>query len=269
MLRFYAATFTAVMVNLERVESAFTRIVDGDDIPFPREDGRTTEEELKFHLHEVFQECAKLPMSPTLMRQIARCRDLLNVNDVVTGGMSMARVQEIKHNIVSELSEFVFLAVPSTRRALYLQSSPPFGEGVAEQFPEQVKDMAAAARCLALDEWTAAVFHLMRVLEGGIHELASWLNVPLSKGYSEQWKNALDQIEKAIRDIEQLPASAKKTSDLTFYSGVVTQFRWFKDAWRNHVSHARTYYDEREALTVWTNVQPFMKQLATHKESLS
>jgi hypothetical protein len=80
-------------------------------------------------------------------------------------------------------------------------------------------------------------------------------------------ENALDQIEKQIREMEKLPASETKTEDIRFYSGLVAQFRWFKDAWRNHVAHARVHYDEREALDVWHHVSPFMQQMAEHKQT--
>ncbi len=262
MLRFYATSFSASIAALQR---AGATLVLADD--WPDDVLRRT---LKADLAEGTSHFDELPLSVIIQDQIKRLLKRVNDEDEPFDRSTYhALVTEVYNNVLRDLSQAWFLMIPASRRNLYQQYYPPFGEGVAEQFPDQAKDMAAAARCIALDEWTAAVFHLMRVLEGGIHELAAWLSVTLAKGAGEQWKNALDQIEKALREVEQQPASPRKSADLTFYSGVVAQFRWFKDAWRNHVSHARTHYDEREALEVWNHVRPFMQQLAEHKAGLS
>ena len=48
-----------------------------------------------------------------------------------------------------------------------------------------------------------------------------------------------------------------------FYSQAATHFMFLKDAWRNHVMHARdVLYDERRALSVFTQVKEFMQALA-------
>ncbi len=101
------------------------------------------------------------------------------------------------------------------------------------------------------------------MLEKGLHSLATELGVGMSSGIEfENWKNIIDQIEKEIRKLEALPKGPAKTATLTFYSEAASQFRYFKDAWRNHVSHARAQYDEREALTIFEHVRTFMHDLA-------
>ena len=157
--------------------------------------------------------------------------------------------------------------IPDYRRNLYDQQEPPFGAAVADAFPDADFDVAAAARCPALDEWTACVFHSMRVLEHGLRHVAGVLNVPMAATIEyENWGNIIDQIEKAIRSIEQQPRGAEKSARSQFYSEAASQFRYFKNAWRNHVSHARAKYDEREAREVWTHVRQFMQQLAEAEE---
>jgi hypothetical protein len=49
--------------------------------------------------------------------------------------------------------------IPAERRHLHEQRRPAFGDAVASVFPGATDDIADAARCIALDEWTAAVFH--------------------------------------------------------------------------------------------------------------
>src|SRR5207302_260994 len=122
-------------------------------------------------------------------------------------------------------------------------------------FPEAVQDIAAASRCLALDEGTACVFHAMRVLEHGLRVMAMNVGLPPDAMTHENWKVVIDQIEKKVREIEGLPKSPGKAEKLRVVSEACSQFRYFKDAWRNHVSHSRATYDVREADSVFNHVR--------------
>ena len=84
----------------------------------------------------------------------------------------------------------------------------------------------------------------------------------------ENWGSLIDQIEKAIRAIEQERRSLEKAERSRFYSDVGTQIRYFKNAWRNHVSHSRAMYDEREARRVFMHVRAFMEQLAQAEQAV-
>jgi hypothetical protein len=104
----------------------------------------------------------------------------------------------------------------------------------------------------------------MRVLEHGLRDLAARVGATFATSIElENWKNIIDVIEKQIRAQEALPKSPQKSEDLQFYTKAASQFWHFKDAWRNHVSHAREYYDEAEAMNVFNGVKHLMQQLAT------
>jgi hypothetical protein len=50
----------------------------------------------------------------------------------------------------------------------------------------------------------------------------------------------IDRIEAKIREREKaLKRGQEKDATLKFYSQAAVQFRYFKDAWRNHVAHLR------------------------------
>ena len=68
--------------------------------------------------------------------------------------------------------------------------------------------------------------------------------------------------------MEKEPKSTEKSAKLKFYSSAAIQFRYFKDAWRNHVSHGRDTYDEREAYSIWNHVKEFMQTLANELKEL-
>ena len=143
-----------------------------------------------------------------------------------------------------------------------MKAAAPFGDKVAVAFEEATIDIQAASRCLALDEGTACVFHSMRVLEHGLRWLADAVGLPKEQVAHENWKNVIDQIERRIRSVETAPKSSDKLERLRVYSGAAVQFRYFKDAWRNHVSHARAHYDSRKAAAIWNHVKEFMQHLA-------
>jgi hypothetical protein len=103
----------------------------------------------------------------------------------------------------------------------------------------------------------------MGVAQGGLHALAKDLQVsfPFPVDLAE-WKNVIDKIEAEIRKLEQLPKGQIKDEKLKFYSNVAVQFRYFKDAWRNHVAHFREKYDEHQALSILIHVRDFMEYLS-------
>ena len=43
------------------------------------------------------------------------------------------------------------------------------------------------------------------------------------------------------------------------------QFRYFKDAWRNHVCHQREHYDVNQAYSVLIHVADFMEAVSKRR----
>lgn len=182
-----------------------------------------------------------------------------------------ALLKELHNDIVRFYGEQYSLEIGSKDRWLYEQADPVFGRQVEEAFAECSFDVSAAGRCLALNEWTAAVFHLMRVLERGLHRLASDLEVPMSAAVEyENWRNIIDSIEKTIRSMEQLPKGQEKSDKLRVYSAMAANLWLVKEAWRNHVAHSRAIYDQRMAMNIFNHTKAFMEELAifTDKSSL-
>jgi len=169
----------------------------------------------------------------------------------------------MNNNLMVELAEAWFLMIPADKRFIYEQPSPIFGETVHKAFPDAQRDIAAAGRCYALDEWTACVVHLMRALEHAMRWLASRVHLDPESIKGENWKNVIDQIEKKIREMESEPKSAEKSAKIQFLSQSATQFRWFKDAWRNDAAHGHVYYDEREGAPLFLHISDFFRHIAT------
>jgi hypothetical protein len=127
---------------------------------------------------------------------------------------------------------------------------------------ESTKDDAwAATDCLALGHGTASVFYLMRVLEKGLNALA----VEVGRDFErQQWNTIIEGIECDIKNYRKTtPKSAERDDRIKFLSEAAKEFMYFKDGWRNYVSHSRTSYDPDQALGTLHHVRAFMSVLST------
>jgi hypothetical protein len=115
--------------------------------------------------------------------------------------------------------------------------------------------------------YTASVFHAMRAAEIGVRSLGAALKITIKSGKPielAEWREILDGVAVAVRDIESLPNSTPtKDADLLFYSEAAAQFRFFKNGWRVRVAHARATYTEPQAKEALDHVRSFFETLAT------
>ncbi len=136
------------------------------------------------------------------------------------------------------------------------QTDPPFGIAVLEAFPSSEVDVGEAARCLAMRRHTACVMHLMRALEVPLQALAQRCGL----APNANWNTLLNQIEVQIRQRreDRDPVAEQWMAE------AATQFRFIKNAWRNHAMHARAGYDDVQAREIYNSVGAFLRQLANH-----
>ncbi len=127
-------------------------------------------------------------------------------------------------------------------------------------FPDIKEDVFSGIDLWALGHPTASIFHMMRVLECGLNNLAKNLGIPQS---DENWKNTIDQIEKKIHDLDRkLSRGPSRNARLQFLSEAAKELRYFKDGWRNYVSHSRGKYTDNQAFNVMIHTKNFMNHLA-------
>lgn len=177
--------------------------------------------------------------------------------------------EAIKHHlkaltelIQSEMEEQLFLWVPSNRAAAYSQIDEPFfGFAVYEKFKLANYDVEEAGKCFACARWTASVMHAMRVLEHGLAALCRVLKLPFGEG---TWKRSIERIEKKIAIMDStVKQKASWRTKRQFYAEAAKEFRYFKDAWRNHACHGRAQYDEEQAEKIISHTRDFMRVLST------
>jgi hypothetical protein len=78
-----------------------------------------------------------------------------------------------------------------------------------------------------------------------------------------QWEKILDQLPSNVdHKLMRLRPGQTKQRRQEFYEQAVEDNRAFKDAWRNHVMHARTEYGDGEAEHIFRHVNALMIRLA-------
>jgi hypothetical protein len=150
------------------------------------------------------------------------------------------------------------------------------GEQVAVAFPNAIPDIRETGNCLAAECNTAAVFHLMRVLEWGLRYLCTSMGikqlkqstrsgkVKLSPISYAQWEDILNQLQVTIdTKMKSSKKGPTKQRDQEFYYPILQDFSGIRDAWRNHVMHTRAEYGRKDASAVLDHVTRIMARLAT------
>jgi hypothetical protein len=131
---------------------------------------------------------------------------------------------------------------------------------VLSAFPSTDREIFSAVDCFALGHNTASVFHCMRILERGLGALAIELGLSFD---IQQWNTIIEKIEAKIAELRKtLPRGIEKNERLQFLSEAAKEFFYFKDGWRNYVSHNRGDYDEHQSRSVLEHVKTFMSRLA-------
>jgi len=251
MLRFYAGNFTAAVCNLQTAK---------DHVIYA--DGQEQRSELANCLAYIYNELFHLPVSSSLRKQVQRVMESAEDADQT---MLITRVIEVQANLAAELGEQVFLWIRPEEVHFYREPANWFGDVVTLQFPEARWDMRDSLRCLALNLWTAAVYHAMCVVQHGLHRLAERLSVQFAREIDVlNWNEILTRIEATLKQLRNQPKTPALDVQIKWAARAATQFFVIREAWRNYVMHGRERYDEEEAKAVVTAVRDIMRAVAAH-----
>jgi hypothetical protein len=219
-----------------------------------KEKRRRDEEEVKQSLTRVLNLCVdlKLPVATELVT--AKIKHLPK---------NIEEYELLLAAVTAELKTRLFLFVPEHRAYLF-EKKDLMSDAARTRFPEAIGDLRDSANALAIGFYTASVFHAVRALEIGMRSLAVSLGVEFSFPLEQaDWHSIIEQMESKVRAMKDLSKSAVKDADLKFYSETAMQFRYFKDAWRIRVSHARENYDDPQATSVLEHALSFFELIAS------
>jgi hypothetical protein len=209
-------------------------------------------------LKKMIETCRKIGLRVTAGHAEQVVRNLETEDARFSGAQVSQMLTSLGMNLTSEMQTHMFMRIFPERSDCY-EHSELFGASVGANFASATRDIKDAGTCYAVDRNTACVMHLMRVLEVGLNTLATELHVAFDR---RNWENVINDIDAEIKKINGPSWGADWKEKLQFYSGAAKDFRYFKDAWRNHAMHHREHYDASEAKSIFEHVKAFTAHLA-------
>jgi hypothetical protein len=169
-------------------------------------------------------------------------------------------IQHITERIIDDMDEQYFLHVKSDR-VRYYNEPALFGGSVERKFSGVAEDISNAGRCFALAQYTASVFHLMRVMEHCVQRFGKKLKVSIDVK-NETWYQIMDHVNNAIGALpsgkKATASQNKKRQDYAMAAGRLDHVRI---VWRNRVMHPKDSYDEHQSLEVIESVRTFLESI--------
>lgn len=172
--------------------------------------------------------------------------------------------RRVRDCLLSELESHRFLHISPEEAKFYMHPEKWFPETLVS-FPSATGDIEEACKCYGLERYTACVFHSMAILQIGLYTLTNDVGITLKFPIQlAEWGDILRRIDDEIKPYATRPRgdSLREKYD-NLYAGCACQFRFFKDAWRNHVAHNREVYDKDKAHSALMHVREFMESLST------
>jgi hypothetical protein len=267
MLRVHASHFymlTTLLAELEKVVGEMEQNIvrEGLDTQAPSVQNIACETiwaTVQPYLEQIKEACKRLDLDHAL-RKVYRIQMDYEDEETYIFHNLQASLKELGERIEDELDGLVFMYVPAERSKYFEKEPPPFGDAVRAKFPEAIADVEDAGGCLGVGCSTAAVYHLMRVVECGIRRLRRRLKLPAHLE-RKPWGKMFGPMNAAIAALPY--TSTKEVNKRDSYSEAMAHLENVKNAWRNPTMHSKRRYTQEEAEAIFGNVRTFMDYLAT------
>lgn len=163
------------------------------------------------------------------------------------------QLRVLREAVEDDLKGLLVLYMPPGQAVHYYAGESLLGKDVVGQFPQCAGDIDEAGKCLGSGRFTAAVFHLMRVMEAGVQAFGQKLGI--MKTDEKVWQMILNEANSAIDGLQKGPEKVAMSELAALLHAV-------KVAWRNEVMHPKATYTEEEADNVRGATKAFMSKLA-------
>jgi hypothetical protein len=180
--------------------------------------------------------------------------------DSVTGNDLAERAFQIFKTVQWETEEIILFSITSDdHRFLNIESQ--FSDELRDRFRTAADEIESAGRCIAFENSTACVFHLMRAIECAVKAIWATLNLAPPK-LSDNWGALIGPMDKQLalpkNERIQLWATEEK-----FFAEAVADLRAVKKAWRDTTMHVERTYSREQAMKVFEASLGLMTHLAT------
>lgn len=172
---------------------------------------------------------------------------------------------ELNSRIYDELESQTFLALDAKEREFFVEPLRDW-KTVAMCFPGARDDIEEAGKCIALERYGGAVFHLMRITEAGALALG---NLIAPGDYKPQFSSVLKKIDTLVQKTkwQDWPEAAKPYKPLLVEA--LPRLYAVKDSWRDKVSHVDTHlvptsatWNKEQALDIYNSTLSLMRRLS-------
>jgi hypothetical protein len=167
----------------------------------------------------------------------------------------LSELQQLIVRIEEDLRKRNFAFVQSGWDAYYEQ---PDAFGLGSKFKECRMDIQRAGNCLALQEGTACVFHLMRAMEVTVRKLSKRLRLPVTS--KTTWRMLTGAMDGKISAMPDNTVVQKRKKNK--WEEARTNLHHVGSVWRNNTMHPATSYTPIQAREVFNAVRVFMNALA-------
>jgi hypothetical protein len=169
---------------------------------------------------------ARIPVTMKLLKNL----EFLYKNDQPTWIGMRESITSLKACYEAELNSMIFFGLSDTG---YYENPTQGWDEVIERFGCG-DDIEEASKCLALQRYTASVFHTMKVVERGVLEMQLFLEGPDPKA---SFGGVLSRLEDMVQKtkFEHIPADLKPF--IPFMRNILPRLHAVKDAWRDKVAH--------------------------------
>ncbi len=176
------------------------------------------------------------------------------------------RGPELMNRMLGDFKKSLVLMTIPAERAVFWHQPNMFGEAVSKRFAPVADDIEEAGNCFTAGRYTAAVFHLMRVIEAGVIALGEMVGIDDPKGPS--WNSVLTRIETLLDKTPYPKRSVDLQRATPFLSEILPQLHAIQRAWRNKVMHFETKivptseYTQDKATAILVATNTLMRRLA-------
>lgn len=209
------------------------------------------------------KQCVELLSVPATRIAIQEFEEKLDVNAQfpATFAHGIRLLTEISETLRREMKATQVFVLDSAKATYYDPPQSLFGADVAAKFPGLAYDLSEAGKCLALERSTAAAFHAIRALEGGITAMSRCLGIPdPTKGADRSWGAMLGKIDTEIK--RRWDKAARMSGDGQTFEGLHGALAGMQNPYRNATMHLDQIYTAEDAKHVFEMVGGILRKIA-------
>ena len=222
-------------------------------LPLDAQQIHDTKAKVKKVLQKIRRICIQSGLSDAIEPELKRFRTALK-NEPFK--QIASRCDHLRNRILDELAKEFYVNVHRQEVRFYGHNAL-FGEGVAKKFKQAAVDIENAGNCLAVQQPTACVFHLVRAMEVAVRQLGKRLKVTITP--QTTWRNMTGQMDTIIKKMPNATTAQQKKKNK--FEEAIVNLHHVGSVWRNNTMHPAASYTQDEARDVFNATRVFMNGL--------